>query len=33
MAVSVITILPALIVFLIFQRSYVRGILAGSLKG
>ena len=33
MAGSVITILPALIVFLIFQRSYVRGILAGSLKG
>lgn len=33
MAGSVITVMPALIVFLIFQRSYVRGILAGSLKG
>jgi multiple sugar transport system permease protein len=33
MAGSVITVMPALIVFLIFQRSYVRGILAGSVKG
>ena len=33
MAGSVITVLPALVVFLIFQRSYVRGILAGSVKG
>jgi multiple sugar transport system permease protein len=33
MAGSVITTLPALLVFLAFQRIYVRGILAGSLKG
>jgi multiple sugar transport system permease protein len=33
MAGSVVTVLPALLVFLLFQRSYVRGILAGSLKG
>lgn len=33
MAGSVLTILPAVIVFLFFQRSYVRGILAGSIKG
>jgi multiple sugar transport system permease protein len=33
MAGSVITILPALLVFLAFQRAYVRGILSGSVKG
>ena len=33
MAGSVLTILPAMIVFLVFQRAYVRGILAGSVKG
>ncbi len=33
MAGSVLTILPVLIVFLLFQRAYVRGILAGSVKG
>jgi multiple sugar transport system permease protein len=33
MAGSVITIIPALVVFLIFQRTYVRGIMAGSVKG
>jgi multiple sugar transport system permease protein len=33
MAGSVLTILPALLVFLVFQRAYVRGILAGSVKG
>ena len=33
MAGSVITTLPALLVFLMFQRTYVRGITAGSLKG
>jgi multiple sugar transport system permease protein len=32
MAGSVLTILPALGVFLIFQRAYVRGVMAGSLK-
>jgi multiple sugar transport system permease protein len=32
MAGSVLTILPAMVVFLIFQRAYVRGILAGGLK-
>ncbi len=33
MAGSVVAILPALIVFLLFQRTYVRSILSGSLKG
>ena len=33
MAGSVLTVLPALIVFLLFQRAYVRGIMAGSVKG
>jgi len=33
MAGSVLTILPALVVFMLFQRAYVRGILAGSVKG
>lgn len=33
MAGSVITVLPALLVFLAFQRAYVRGILSGSVKG
>jgi multiple sugar transport system permease protein len=33
MAGSVLTILPAMIVFLLLQRAYVRGILAGSVKG
>jgi multiple sugar transport system permease protein len=32
MAGSVITVVPALVVFLVFQRTYVRGILAGSVK-
>jgi multiple sugar transport system permease protein len=33
MAGSVLTILPAVAVFLVFQRAYVRGLMAGSLKG
>ncbi|PJA73833.1 sugar ABC transporter permease [bacterium CG_4_9_14_3_um_filter_65_15] len=33
MAGSVLTTLPALIVFLIFQRTYVEGIMAGGVKG
>lgn len=33
MAGSVLTILPAMMVFLVFQRAYIRGILAGSVKG
>ena len=33
MAGSVLTVLPAVVVFLLFQRAYVRGILAGSVKG
>jgi multiple sugar transport system permease protein len=33
MAGSVLTVLPALIVFLMFQKAYVRGILGGSIKG
>ncbi len=33
MAGSMLTILPALAVFLVFQRFFVRGIAAGSVKG
>jgi multiple sugar transport system permease protein len=33
MAGAVVTVLPVLVVFLIFQRTYVRGILEGSVKG
>jgi multiple sugar transport system permease protein len=32
MAGSVVTILPALIVFLVFQRTFVGGIMAGGVK-
>jgi len=33
MAGSVLTLLPVMIVFLVFQRAYIRGIMAGSVKG
>jgi multiple sugar transport system permease protein len=33
MAGSLLTILPALLVFLVFQRTYVHGIMAGGIKG
>jgi multiple sugar transport system permease protein len=33
MAGSVLTIIPVMAVFLVFQRAYIRGIMAGSLKG
>jgi multiple sugar transport system permease protein len=33
MAGSVVTIIPALVVFLVIQRTYIRGIMAGSIKG
>jgi multiple sugar transport system permease protein len=33
MAGSVVTLLPALIVFLSLQRHYLQGLLAGSIKG
>ncbi|MBD3337010.1 MAG: ABC transporter permease subunit [Candidatus Eisenbacteria bacterium] len=33
LAGSVLTILPALVIFLFFQRAYVRGIMAGGVKG
>ncbi len=33
MAGSVVTTLPVFVVFLFFQRIYVRGIMAGSVKG
>jgi multiple sugar transport system permease protein len=33
MAGSVITVIPALLVFLVFQRAYVQGILSGGVKG
>jgi multiple sugar transport system permease protein len=29
---AVVTVLPPVLVFLAFQRTYVRGILAGSVK-
>jgi multiple sugar transport system permease protein len=33
MAGSVVTVLPAVLVFLSLQRAYVRGVLAGGVKG
>jgi len=33
MAGSVLTLLPVVVLFLAFQRHYVRGILAGSVRG
>jgi multiple sugar transport system permease protein len=33
MAGSVLTVLPVLGVFLIMQRSYIKGVLMGSVKG
>jgi ABC-type glycerol-3-phosphate transport system permease component len=31
-AASLITIIPVIIVFILLQRSFARGILAGSIK-
>jgi len=33
MAGSVVTVLPVLILFLVLQRQYLEGLLAGSVKG
>jgi multiple sugar transport system permease protein len=33
MAGSVVTVLPVLLVFLSLQRSYMQGLLVGSVKG
>ena len=33
MAGSVLTVLPVLAVFLVLQRYYMQGLLAGSVKG
>jgi multiple sugar transport system permease protein len=33
MAGSVLTLLPVALLFLVFQRHFVRGILAGSVRG
>ncbi len=33
MAGSVLTVLPVLLVFLVMQRSYIKGVLMGSVKG
>jgi multiple sugar transport system permease protein len=33
MAGSVVTILPVLLLFLVLQRQYLSGLLAGSIKG
>ena len=33
MAGSVLTVLPVVIVFLVLQRYYIQGVMAGSVKG
>ena len=33
MAASVISIIPLLIIFLVFQRRFVEGITAGAIRG
>ena len=33
MAGSVLTVLPVLLLFLVLQRQYIAGLLAGSVKG
>ena len=33
MAGSVVTTLPVLVVFLLLQRYYIQGVMAGSVKG
>lgn len=33
MAGSVLTILPVMIIFLLFQKAYIQGMMAGSVKG
>jgi multiple sugar transport system permease protein len=33
MAGSVLTVLPVMVLFLVLQRSYIQGVLAGSVKG
>jgi multiple sugar transport system permease protein len=33
MAGSVVTVLPVVIVFLLLQRAYMRGVMMGSVKG
>ena len=33
MALSVISLIPLLIIFLVFQRQFVEGITAGAVKG
>jgi ABC-type glycerol-3-phosphate transport system permease component len=33
MAASVISIIPLLVIFLVFQRRFVEGITAGAIKG
>ena len=33
MAMSVVSLIPLLIIFLVFQRQFVEGITAGAVKG
>lgn len=33
MAASLLALLPSIIVFLLFQRSFVHGLSSGALKG
>jgi multiple sugar transport system permease protein len=33
MAGSVVTVLPVMLVFVVLQRWYIRGVMAGSVKG
>jgi multiple sugar transport system permease protein len=32
-AASVIAVLPVILMFLVFQRSFVKGLVAGAVKG
>jgi multiple sugar transport system permease protein len=33
MAGSVLTVLPVVVLFIVLQRAYIRGVMMGSVKG